>query len=241
VDQPRPQSAADALRDQRMHKLQTKLRGSSWIQRIRKHGNLISFAAALFVVFSNANKEINSERLKDLKSSLENAKTEDLRRTDAEDLSNKLDTIIGLTAPHPTEEDQLNLQKERIQNYLLFEKRRLEQMHLLLTALGTNTKDEIEKQRELDNQYEDIFLKVDNSGFAVKESFQSTKDELELLNTNVSNFCADLRERLTKKIEDVQGSYDFAFTLNLFIFPIGIMLALLGQVAKVKTDFDEPV
>jgi hypothetical protein len=53
---------------------------------------------------------------------------------------------------------------------------------------------------------------------------------------SLAGFEAELRDELAREAEAARIQLEFFSRLNFYVFPFGIFLALLGQVAKVKVQ-----
>jgi chromosome segregation ATPase len=213
-----------------------KLLKSAWVLWIRRHGNHISIVAAFFALFSQALKDLASENFKDTVLSLEKIEDESDRRNDIEQLNNKLDTILGQTAPQKSEGEKLTVRQARLRHIVAVQQAQLEQIDLLMNALGTNIKNDVDTRHKVEDAYDDTRLKVEKFDSTANEEFDNIKGELQTLEYQIQDFGRDLRKRLATKTQDARKWRDICGAVNFYIFPIGIMLAVLGQVAKAKTD-----
>lgn len=238
------ESLANQLYAKRMRKRRRNLIRSRWVHRIRKHGNLISVVAISFALTSSALKEHFSEEFKDQLSTLEKAYDRDQLRNAVVTITQEVrgisgnfrtwpsdfDAHVAWAALHVTDLAQM-LEQEEAEMFPLWEE--LEHDHGVI------------RDKKFNSLVETIgsFLPTPSTlGWMHDKNSSEYKSQVFIdeargigIQADVSTFLSELRWRLNEKLKVARERSDTLSTINLFVFPIGILLAVLGQVAKVKT------
>jgi hypothetical protein len=219
---------------------------SRWIQAVRRQGNIISIIAVTFALTSSALKEHYNEKFKDAASALE-------RATDKVDLLNQFEDLRneGLSPVELTREDidnpdlfEQNGQTlfdnlAKYKNKIQFDFPRLD----FLKASVHFTKEQEKRYTEDRHQQKDLFGRYETMKHIWKPDLLTElillQKEFEGLHLAIKRLTDQVLEKLDKNAEDARKLKEITAQVSFFIFPVGIVLALLGQIAKVKADGGE--
>jgi hypothetical protein len=246
VNQKRPLSAAEGLYQRRMRKLRRELVMSRLVRAVRKRGNVISIIAVTFALTSSAFKEHYSEQFKDASSAFERATDKVDLLSQFEGLRDEALTPVKLTWADYNDPDLFEHTRQTILDNIAKYKKKIEfdfQRLDLLKTFVQLTKFGEQQYSEASHRRTDLLTIYENFKFErvpdLLRKLGKLENDFQSLHNSLIRFTNQIREGLDQNTKYARRRKEIATQLSFIVFPVGIILAILGQIAKVKTGGDE--
>jgi hypothetical protein len=236
-----------------------KLASSHFLTFIRNHGNVISIVAILFALGTNALKEISNDSGKDRVTKLENAKILYDDRVHFQELKTEIDTILNRLKTSDDQKTGGQTMRDLFEGTKNELDGTVELMLMLDEKLAENptwadaivdrfkfgapvheTTIFTDPVAQIDHDYTKLLYDANRvviNGQVSEKDIAPWKGRFDDLTRRIRVKTFTLLEKLIFETTKARARVIFFNNLNLVVFPLGIIVALLGQIAKPK---DEP-